>query len=275
MELNFKEAFTFMFKDEKFWQKYLSGTLFMIFTALPIYSGFAFLSSQNFVKGLFCFYGMLFLSIIPAIVNLGYASTYAQSKISTTSNIMPEWTGNLGKITLNGLKFYVGYFLFSQLFAIIASFIIVPVILIFLCIIAFSGISPSNPEFFNTIIIMGIIGLIIFIPILITSGMLLNVGITAFLPDLKIFSFFNFRRIRNLAKNNLLNLFILTLFFLLISVVKLILWILLKDFYFLLLGFFGFYLLLVGYNLYAQYAQIGMKKHVERMEAIKQAEAQS
>ena len=280
MELNFKEAFTFMFKDKKFLKVYLIGTLFMVFTLLPIYSfnstgNFSYFNYNPSLKDIGNMYLMMFISFVVSIANTGYAVTYAKSKITTNSDDLPEWTGNLSHIIFNGLKYFAGCLLFViplyLILYIISLIIAIIFVIIGIFIMSILGISVNSPDFLTFMIVMGIIGLFISLPILTAFVMSVQIGTSSFLADLKPLSFYNFRRIRNISKKNLLNSFVIIVFSIVWGIILFALNFLSVYLYYILAAVFGFYFMLIFWNLMAQYAQIGMKKHLERIETNKQA----
>ena len=117
MEISFKEAFTFMFKDEKFKSKYIIGTLFclLIVISMGLYLSkmsdfFSFMSSDFYnqlygtsqsseipVEFISVYAGMMlcgllmFVGSIVMLFSIGYGIVYAKQKISTDSNELPEW----------------------------------------------------------------------------------------------------------------------------------------------------------------------------------------
>ena len=86
MFLNFKEAFTFMFKDEKFWQKYAVGTSFSILPFITM--AFCFIqfnkmgNNPSLSELLIMLASIIIMSISCFIMffSIGYCVNYANAK---------------------------------------------------------------------------------------------------------------------------------------------------------------------------------------------------
>ena len=308
MEISFKEAFTFMFKDEKFKSKYIIGTLFCVILILSLgfylsksadlfsymmsdmynqilgatqTSDFSETEFISFYAALMGSYLLMFLGSFVMLFSIGYVIEYAKQKISTDSNELPEWKSNYGKMFLNGLKMYGGMLLFSFAFGIALE--IISIVLFFIIAIVtavFVGVfSASESAVAVILIIMAVIAIILFLLLLFGFMMFSQMAFSSFLVDTNPLSFFNFKRMGALAKNNVSNMFVITLFMFLFGIVFSLVFLASIIFSFtnvctILLLIFQFYILLVVYNLLAQYTQIGMKKYLTRMEAQRQAKQQ-
>ena len=304
MEISFKEAFTFMFKDEKFKSKYIIGSLFCLLfvISMGLYLDkagefFSFMSSDFYsqlnstsqssevpVEFLTFYAGMMLCSLFMFIgsfvmlFSIGYCIEYAKQKISTDYDELPEWKGNYGKMFLNGLKMYGGVLLFTFSFGILLEIIMLILFVILgvitaILIALFS--SASEAAIGILIIIMAIIAFVILLLLMFGFSMFYNIAHASFLVDTNPLSFFNFKRMGAISKNNLSNMFAITLTMIVCCIVFNIMLFLgviysFTTIYSILIMIFMFYFLLVFYNLLAQYTKIGMKKYLTRVEAEKQ-----
>ena len=281
MFLNFKEAFTFMFKDEKFWQKYIIGTLFAALILIPNWIMYPKIISKT-VSPLTSI-GMNFLTLVLGIFIYGFAILYVNSKITLKQDILPEWGKDFGKIVKTGLKYIFGLitFFFACFIAFLPVYIILSIIgsIIMAIIMAPSfaalgpNINPNDPAYtaliLKEIIIISILSLP-FLLIWITSVFL---SMTSFFTDLKFKSFFNLKRMWSMIRGNFLNLVIIAVFFIVYTILGQILSrIIGYNIFFGICLFLNFYMSLVFFNLYAQFAIIGIQKNTERLEEKKAQE---
>ena len=275
MFFNFKEAFTYIFKDEKFWVKYLIGTIFIALSTFPTWLVYPKLVNGT-LSPLYNFLIIIFGAII-GIFNMGFFANFANSKITLNENVLPDWKNDFCKIAKTGLKFLAGCFAFG-----VASFCAILPILIVLGIIGSiifgvvasptinalgPNLSPYNPVFAALVLKFIIVMFIIFLPFFITWITFWLLSMISFLTDLKFVSFFNFKKMINLVRKNWLNLLILLLIccaFVIVSTIC-------QNFinyhiYYAISILFGFYVSSVFYSLYAQFAQIGIQKNFEKFE---------
>lgn len=268
MDINFKEAFTFMCKDEKFVSKYLLGTLYVFFSVTPYIAFYEDFLAGDWVKGLVIAALQLWVLMFP----IGYALLYANSKITTNTETLPEWDGNLSTTIENSFKYYMGCVLFmiptGIVFTIIAT--IAGIIASIISVLLIGAANFTNPIMFNAAAGLTVLGtLIILLPVFLCLVFLFLMAKSSFLTDMKIISFLNFKKMFSLLKKNFLNLFLI---FVLACVFGLCSHMLLNKFqyvYYVLASVFGFYFMLAFSNLFAQYVKVGLKKQLERIEAEK------
>ena len=275
MMLNLKEAFTYMFKQEKLAEKYMWGTLFILFSVLPLYRYY-----DEIMEGsLFACIAACILCFIVFVFPLGYALIYANSKINENNENLPEWTGNMGNIVENSIKYYVGFGFFVIPSSIIMGIIglIVAIICAIAAVLLVGGDAiNANPHYLYAAAGLMTLGIaIIMLPIVIIWHFLFILAHSSFLNDLKILSFLNFKRMFSLVKKNFLNLLILFLITSAFSICANVLFYKLPVVFFTLSALLGFYFLLVFYNLYAQFVQISLKKQAENDNLNPQEEQKS
>lgn len=266
MVIDFKEAFTFMFKQENFLKKYITGAFFVFLSSLPIFLNYGNIMTGETVLSM----GAVILAIIILVPSLGYSLIYANSKIVKNEEILPEWRGNFSNIIENGIRYFVGFLLFIILFSFILS-ILASIAAIICFIISAILVGPdalnSDTRFYYAVAGLTILGLLIFmVPLLIIFTFVLNLAVCSFLTDIKIISFFNLKKMFSLLKGNFLNLLLIILFSVVISVCNHFLFRVVPLIFFIITTFAGFYLMLVFYNLYAQFVQIGMKNQLAKTE---------
>ena len=245
MILNFKEAFTFMFKQEKFVNKYLWGTLFIFFSILPFYAFYDEVIAGIPLKTLLTIALCIFVLLFP----VGYSILYANSKINSNEETLPEWTGNLGNIVENSLKYYVGFTIFTiptsiviSIFAIIA-FLIAMIISILL--VGSDAISTNPQMVFAAAGLTVLFTVIFMLPFVILWHLLFMLAHSSFLADTKILSFLNFKKMFGLVRKNFLNLFLLFLILTVFSICSNLLFYMLPIAFFAISTIFGFYFMLV------------------------------
>ena len=275
MLINFKEAFTFMFKDEKFWQKYLIGTAFGIipFTAMGILMHqYGKLSNSPQIGEILGLLGLFLITSLGGILlffSIGFGVKYANAKIAIGTNELPEWGGNFKNIFIDGIKLWAGMLLISACGGLIISvfqFIINIIAGIIGIVLGFNG--ASKEEISSIIVILGAV-LIVFTVIIYSIFIIfMYLSMSSFLVDKNVLAVFNFKRIWSLLKGNFLNLILIFLIFVPFYVFSLLIF-LLPIICSVVLIITNFYIMMVLYNLLAQYVQIGTKKNQERLEAKK------
>lgn len=279
MLINFKEAFTFMFKDEKFWQKYIIGTLFAAIYTIP--SWILYPKIINRTVSPLISNGIIILTLILGLFVYGFGILYTNSKITLKQDILPDWGKDFSRIVKTGLKYIGGLvtFFIASFIALLPIFIILGIIAIVIVgIIAAPSIAsigpninPNDPYYMKKIADIGLISVaimfILFLPVFLVWMTSIFLSIISFLTDLKFGSFFNFKRMWSLLKGNFLNLFIILIFSFIYGIItQILLKILGYNIYFPVLLIFSFYITLVYYNLYAQFALNGIQKHQQRIE---------
>ena len=274
MIVDFKEAFTFMFKQEMFNKKYLIGSFFMFLYALLVVFNY-----QNIVNGktLFSLLALL-LSLVILMIPIGYSLIYANSKIVKNEESLPEWKGNFSNILENSIKNYVGVVLFmipSGFVLTILGIIAAIICFIISTILVGPDAVNTNPKFFYAVGGLTILFLaIVMIPILLIFMFIAFLSYCSFLTDLKILSFFNFKKMFCLMKKNFLNMFLIILLSVVITIFYNILFKVAPILYIIVFSFIGFYFMLVFNNLNAQFVQIGMKNQLAKIEEQKSEDNQ-
>ncbi|MBQ7450460.1 DUF4013 domain-containing protein [bacterium] len=273
MFLNFKEAFTFMFKDEKFWQKYIIGTALNIVPLILM--TFAFnkimtLNTQNpNIQDVITALGMMgltFMAFIPMLFSIGYSINYANKKIVFGTNELPQWGGSFKIFFIDGLKLMAGTLLVSAGgSAISALFQIIFVILALIIAALFALISKTALGI--AIIVMLIIYFIMYLLFYIAFIFYIYLAMSSFFVDKKILSVFNIKRINSLRKGNIINIILIFLVSLPIMIISILLLLIAPYINCVLMIFLNFYFMLVFYNLLSQFVQIGIKKNQKTLEA--------
>ena len=258
MILNFKEAFTFMFKDEKFWQKYIIGTIIFAISIIPSWIMYPQAMGGKNISA--AFFLIILLTGLISLLGYGYTAVYANSKITLKQDVLPEWGKDFGKIILTGIK-HIGLILFFFP-SIIAMAVILTILLIIPAII--TAIFPP----------LGIIlCCLVTIPVMVIWAAVILLSITSFFTDLKFFSFFNFKRMFSIMKGNYLNLSILIAFIFVFTILVSTIFNFVSYHLYYAAGIIvSFYIALVFSNLYAQFALIGIQKNNERLEEKKAQE---
>ena len=278
MFLNFKEAFTFMFKDEKFWQKYAIGTLINILPFITM--AFFFIMFNNLGKNpslseFLVMFGLIMIMSISCFImffSIGYCVNYANAKITTGINELPEWSGNFKSHFIEGIKLWAGLLLIGVCAGTI--FWIIEIIIGIVAGIAGIAIGlngASKTAMAIAIVVLAIAVIAIFSVLYFLFLMYLYLAISSFLVDKNVLAVCNFKIIKVLSKNNLLNMIFILLLFIPIILFSLLLFIS-PILYFSVLTVTNFYIMLVFYNLLAQYVQIGTKKNQARIEEKKAQE---
>ena len=133
-------------------------------------------------------------------------------------------------------------------------------------VLGFNG--ASKEEISSIIVILGAV-LIVFTVIIYSIFIIfMYLSMSSFLVDKNVLAVFNFKRIWSLLKGNFLNLILIFLIFVPFYVFSLLIF-LLPIICSVVLIITNFYIMMVLYNLLAQYVQIGTKKNQERLEAKK------
>ena len=282
MFLNFIEAFTYMFKDKRFWDKYLLGMAFTMLTVLPLWVNYRSIMEgsnlgRNFLLSLVC--------MLLSVFCVGFGLIYANKKFTLNSNELPEWIGNFKSILTTGLKYFGGTLAFFFV-SLLIIFPILLIIMLFLSIIAGIAIAPTIAQtsssatvdpalesyMANVFIILFVVYYLICLPIFICWIGLFMLSITSFITNLKFSSFFNFKKMGSLLRGNVLNLVFIIGSMIVYTIISCFISLLSFNMHCALNILFGFYFTLVLYNLYAQYAKIGTKKFELRIAAKKKKE---
>ncbi len=213
--MDFKNAFTYMFKDKNFWLKYLIGVVLLFPAALSnIFSpDNPFLQTIPFIKDLpaanlnYIFYGLLAVCIIACFIVYGYNIINLNTRIYKSNADLPEWK-NVKDIVLNGLKVFV-LFVMSMIPISIFLILLTIVLVIILSLFLKSDLS----------VLVAIASLITALITAVLLIILLPAAIIAFATNLKIASFFNFKLIFNIIKDNKLKYFIYVISYLILFLI--------------------------------------------------------
>lgn len=202
--MDFKNAFTYMFKDKNFWLKYLIGTALLIPATLsnivspenPFVPLIPFIKDISATNLNYIFYTVLSIGLITCFLVCGYNIINLNTRIYKSNADLPEWK-NIKEIVLCGLK-VIALLVISMIPISIFLAILTVVFVIILSLFFKSGLSVLVAiASLLSILIVGII-LLLFIP----------AAIIAFATNLKISSFFNIKLIFNIIKENKLKYFI-------------------------------------------------------------------
>ena len=194
MFLNFKEAFTFMFKDEKFWQKYAVGTLLSILpfiTMALFFTQYNKLGANPSLNDILSILGTMLIMSISCIIlffSIGYCVNYANAKITTGTNELPEWSGNFKSHFIEGIKLWAGLLLIGAC----ASAVVTVLQIIFGIIGGIAGIAiglsgSSKTALALAVIVLAILVLAVFAIIYFIFFMYMYLAISSFLVDKNVF----------------------------------------------------------------------------------------
>lgn len=209
MEMDFEKAFSFITAD-KYWKKKIAvgGTLSLLSVVLFVFPFiFLFAGARDAFLPLLiiCFISNLFL----ILGLLGYPYIVAYNRINNVDEPLPEWC-DFGKLIAAGIKFIIGYLLFSIPLSIaygIGTSLFATAALI----------SNDSGKAALSVLLFMLIFVIIaltFVYSLISLLMIAN-----FAKDLKVLSFVNFKAAYCLIKNNWANYLILLLLVVAVNII--------------------------------------------------------
>lgn len=239
--LDIEKAFKFPANDPKLGSKFLIGG-FISLILLICNTALSFLPEDNkalIIKFLPLVLVAFFLLIVSSVILGGYFYEVLNKRMREESDILPDWK-NIFKLTLNGIKAFLGAILL---------FIPFGIFILFLCLSAFAVKSIS---FVLIIPFISLIMLTVIVYVLISALMNISFGY-----DLKILSFFNFKRGLALLKNNTGQFLLYAVFIsAIVSLLKIIAFCLnLTVIGFLAVPFLIFYTMLIIADFGAQFAR--------------------
>lgn len=208
MEMDFEKAFSFITAD-KDWKKKITvgGTLSLLSVVLFILPFiFLFAGAKNAFLPLLiiCFISNLFLML----GLLGYPYIVAYNRINNVDEPLPEWC-DFGKLIAAGIKFLIGYFLFSIPLSIAYGLVT--------SLFAAALISNDSGKAALGVLLFILIFVIIALTFVYTLISLLMIA--NFAKDLKVLSFVNFKAAYCLIKNNWANYLILLLLVIAVNII--------------------------------------------------------
>lgn len=147
------------------------------------------------------------ISIVVCLGMSGYICVTAHNRINDEESVLPEWS-DFGRYILVGLKYFMGYFLFS-----------LPVLLLSILFFCLIGTSMFNVHYlqdtgtnvisFLALTLFGSFSLFVYVLTMVFLPMMMS----NFNRDLKILSFVDLKHGFSLVKNNVPNYLILLLLF--------------------------------------------------------------
>lgn len=192
MTLNIENSLKYPIKDPKWKKKVLIGGALMTLQVICNFlnhfsSSFKEMAKSSPEKALYfipLIAIVVFLVILFAMFTGGYYIKNINQRISKPDSILPDWSewGNL---------FFIGFKATSATMIYIITVVIIAIIL-FVVMVKLIGDSTIGV----------IIGLIFLIPFLFFITILFSIANLAFATNLRFSSFFNFKLIKNLIKNN-------------------------------------------------------------------------
>jgi len=210
MKLDLEKSFSYVFKDNSWVNKLIAGAgiivcSYLIF-AVPIFVYIFTSSVKMTVLSLFLsFCASIFLSCTLS----GFVAEAANKRINYRNSLLPDWA-DIGQLFVSGLKYFVGYILFS-----------VPILIlmfVFIILLTFY-LGQSGAEIMNNtglFLAMVLLGTIFLISAILYS-VFCPLMMACFYKDLKILSFVDFKSAMNLLRGNGTNYFIVILIFLAFS----------------------------------------------------------
>ncbi len=242
MNLDLEKALVYISRDPAWVNKLLagSGILFAMYGIfiIPILL-YAF--SKSGVLFAISFITSFLISVFLCLIFSGFLAETCNKRINYNNSILPDWK-NLGTMLVSGIKYFLGYFLYS-----------VPILLlsfVFLFLITFWIGSPSAFDFqevfiFILMVVLGatflsfIIAYLVFCPLMMAN----------FYKDLKILSFVNFKKAWSMLRGHAGSYFVVLLIFLafsfLLQTVVSILAISIVGIIFIPVVYFYFYLVII------------------------------
>lgn len=207
MKLDLEKAIVYIFKDPSWITKLLAGSCFIITSYLIIFTPIAVYAISLSTKGfLFTFFLSVILFFLLNALISGYIAETSNKRINYRCSILPDWS-ELKNIFVSGLKYFIGYFLYS--------IPIITISLIFLVLLTFymgNGLITSNsssPILFSAMVLLGAISFFL----LILYSLFYPLMTACFYKDLKILSFIDFKQAFKILENNKINYFVLILVF--------------------------------------------------------------
>lgn len=208
MNIDFEKALTYIAKDPGWVNKLLAGAGILLSTfAVFLIPLFMYIVTGSVIIGGISFFLCFFLSIVLTLVMAGYFVQTANRRINFSNSFLPDWN-DLGHLTLTGLKYFVGHFLYF-LPLMICSFIFC-----FALVYVMSHNSGFHVSAFALLTVFGaallLFGILVFIfcPLMMAN----------YFKTMKILSFVDFKEAFKMLKCNAGNYFILLLLFLAIEI---------------------------------------------------------
>ena len=238
--MNLEQSFTYPFKNKKWYINILIGSLI----CLP-------LAFANYIitiadKKLIVFYAFLFCiyiicQLVTSIFIDGYLCVNANYRIITGDKNPIKWNEHIDNIIFSGFKALCGTLIYKIPICIFGM-------LAFLAYVPKLYENLIKPQFhFPPDIFLTICTLLFFVDIIL---------LPAFITNLKFKSFFNFKLIKNIIKNNTIGFILIVIMFLVIALIyKSIQTILaIPNFLFILINaFLLFYITLIKSDLFTQF----------------------
>ena len=210
MNLDFEKALTYIAKDPGWSNKILAGGGLLLATfAIFIIPVFLLILTTSGVIGLTSFILCFVFSIILSLVLAGYMAQTSNKRLNYQNSLLPDWS-EFGRFIITGLKYFVGYFLYTIPLILLTS------VFAGLVITAVHGCPDCgllNTMFFILITLIGALTLFVYILYIVFCPLMM----ACFFSDLKILSFVDFKKAFDMLKNNVGNYCILILLFIAIS----------------------------------------------------------
>ena len=211
MKLDLEKSFSFVFKDNSWVNKLIAGGGVIISTYLiflmPI---FVYIFSASIILTIVSFLLSFVLSMLLSCAISGFVAETANKRINYRNSILPDWS-EFGRLIVSGVKYFVGYFLYS--IPIITLAIVFIMLLTFYVGQGVGAESLYNPVTFMAMVLLGAI----FLFAIILYSVFCPLMMANFYKDLKIVSFVDFSSAFKMLKNNGSNYFVMILIFIALS----------------------------------------------------------
>jgi len=207
MKLDLEKAFVYIFKDPSWTNKLIAGagivTIMYLFSLLPVFVYIVSMSIPLMTISLFLSFVVIFF--LNCAVS-GFVAETANKRINYRNSILPDWS-KFGRLSLSGLKYFIGYFLYSVP-------VLILVVLFLVLFVFYLGQGLGIAGFNNTFVFMLMVLLgAIFLFSMVLYSIFFPLMMVSFYKDLKIISFVDFKSAFTLLKNNHSNYFVVILLF--------------------------------------------------------------
>lgn len=208
MNLDFEKSLTYISKDPGWVNKLLAGSGILLATfAVYVIPLFAFLFSDSVVVGAGSFLLCFIFSLVMTLVIAGYFVQTGNRRINFANSFLPDWT-EFGRMLVTGLKYFVGFFIYSLPIAILS------LLFGFALAYVFAHHNAFHPAAFILLTAFGAFLLLFYILVMIFAPLMM----ANFFRNLKILSFVDFKGAFSMLKNNVGNYCVLILLFIALSV---------------------------------------------------------
>ena len=132
MNLDFEKSLTYISKEPGWVNKLLAGSGILLATfAVYMIPLFAYLFSDSLVVASSSFILCFIFSLILTLVIAGYFVQTGNRRINFANSFLPDWT-EFGRMLVTGIKYFVGFFIYSLPVILFVRLILLPVPVVFI-----------------------------------------------------------------------------------------------------------------------------------------------